>query len=85
MRRERGRKWDIRIDQLIVVFFLINRAPGMVRGVESVHRNWKVMPLGDKREKKDEKLTVSRARVGAQSVGRRQGQSKSNKFRDHVV
>ena len=53
--------------------------------MESVHRNWKVMPLGDKREKKDEKLTVSRARVGAQSVGRRQGQSKSNKFRDHVV
>ena len=41
--------------------------------------------VGRQEKKKDEKLTVSRARVGAQSVGRRQGQSKSNKFRDHVV
>ena len=37
-------------------FFFNKSGAGMVGGVESVHRNWKVMPLGDKRKKKMKNL-----------------------------
>ena len=80
MRRERGREWGYKIDQLIVVFIYISGGDDGGRGGKCSIGIWKVDAVGRQEKEKNEKLTVSRAGVGAQSVGRRQGQSKSNKF-----